>query len=182
MRREAASGGISGVTARARVRAPGGCASDAVEERTGVAIDEDNAGEDGVAAAATPRPKSARCTRGCGGEGSSFSLSDFAGEVAALGKGGLPRLTNTRLSSSCVGILGVPGATMDVIGLIGFGAGVPPPAEALGGCTLGLGLGVCVCVGLASPALEASAHIDATAITRPPRPPRADLTSYFISI
>ena len=40
---------------------------------------------------------------------------------------------------------------------------------------LALGLG-----GTLAP-LDASAHIEATAVTRPPRPPRTDLTLYFIS-
>ena len=40
--------------------APGGCAREGVDERTGVAIDDDSAGEDGVAAAATLRQNSAR--------------------------------------------------------------------------------------------------------------------------
>ena len=38
----------------------GGRARDAVEESTGIAIEEESAGEDGVAAAAAPRPNRAR--------------------------------------------------------------------------------------------------------------------------
>jgi hypothetical protein len=164
--------GVVGVIARARIRAPGGCASDAVDERTGVAIDDDSAGDDGVAAAATPRPNGARWTRGCGGCGCGVGASSFSDFSAfsdfAVGKGGLPREMNMRASSGRVGALVV---AMDVIGLMGFGAAV--------GCALALG----VCAGpLVRSALDASAQIDATAVTRPPRPPRADLTLYFISI
>jgi len=47
----------------------GGRASDAVEESTGVAMEEESAGEDGVAAAAAPSPNLAH-----GGRSASFSF------------------------------------------------------------------------------------------------------------
>lgn len=161
-----------GVGARARARAPGGCARDAVEERTGVAMEEESAGEDGVAAAATPSPKSARGTRGGGSSFSAFSA--LVG--AAAGRGALPRLTKTRAFSSFEARVGGLLATMDVIGLTGLATGFGVEAAALGGVGLPLAFVAC-----APPALDASAHMDATAVTRPPRPPRADLTLYFIS-
>ena len=55
------------------------------------------------------------------------------------------------------------------------GAGLEAAVEAE---TLGLGL---LGLGGTLVPLDASAHIEATAVTRPPRPPRADLTLYFIS-
>lgn len=110
-----------GVSARVvRARASGGCARDAVDERTGVAMDEDSAGEDGVAAAATPSPKSARGTRAAKGGASSLSAFDGA---AAVGAVGLPRPTKTRPSSPLAARAGCLGATMDVIGLSDLAGG-----------------------------------------------------------
>jgi hypothetical protein len=51
---------------------------------------------------------------------------------------------------------------------VGVAAPEPEPALALA-------------LALESADLAASAHMAATAVTRPPRPPRADLTSYFTS-
>jgi len=168
----------------------GGRASDAVDDSTGVAIEEESAGEEGVAAAATPSPNPNRVR---GGRETSFSFSfSFAGTC----------LTRAGIGDARMG------STMDVIGLIGTLLGDPVAAVGVPlGCTalelLAAGgrdafacLGTCVgasvgvatgepepalALALKSAALEASAHIAATAVTRPPRPPRADLTPYFIS-
>jgi len=164
----------------------GGRASDAVDDSTGVAIEEETAGEEGVAAAAAPNPNPKRAR---GARETSFSFSFSFAELGGIG--------DTRA-----------GPTIDVIGLIGTLLGTPATAvaAALDCTTLGplatggreaficLGVGVGASVGVAvleqepalAPALEtavpaASAHIAATAVTRPPRPPRADLTSYFTS-
>jgi len=166
-------------------------ASDAVDDNTGVAIEEETAGEEGVAAAAAPNPNPNRAR---GGRETSFSFSfSFAG-----------------LDGRCLTGAGVgdtrAGSTIDVIGLIGALLGTPTTAVAATLDCMALGplaaagreaftcFGVGASVGVAvleqepalAPALEtvvsaASAHIAATAITRPPRPPRADLTSYFTS-
>jgi len=171
----------------------GGRASDAVDDSTGVAIEEETAGEEGVAAAAAPNPNPNRAR---GGRETSFSFSfSFAEPDSGC-------LTGTRIGDTHAG------STIDVIGLIGTLLGTPAAAvaAALDCMTLGplaaagreafacLGVGVGASVGVAvleqepalAPALEtvvsaASAHIAATAVTRPPRPPRADLTSYFTS-
>jgi hypothetical protein len=169
----------------------GGRASDAVDDSTGVAIEEETAGEEGVAAAAAPNPNPNRAR---GGRETSFSFS-FAGLDDGC-------LTGARIGDTRAG------STMDVIGLIGtlLGAPVTAVATALDCMTLGplaaagrevfgrLGVGVGASVGVTvletepalAPALETavsatSAHIAATAVTRPPRPPRADLKSYFTS-
>jgi hypothetical protein len=160
----------------------GGRASDAVDDSTGVAIEEETAGEEGVAAAAAPNPNPNRAR---GGRETSFSFSLNGGCLTGAGIG------DTRA-----------GPTIDVIGLIGTLLGTPATAVAaaldciaLGplaaaGCEVFACLGVGVAVLEAEPALApaletavsaASAHIAATAVTRPPRPPRADLTLYFPS-
>ena len=93
-------------------------------------------------------------------------------------------------------------STMDVIGFIGtlleaaevLGCAAFGPLAAVGRdafACLAIGVGVGDNVGVAAldpepalalePALAASAHIAATLVTRPPRPPRADLKSYFTS-
>ncbi|KAH9016625.1 hypothetical protein EDB85DRAFT_2019133, partial [Lactarius pseudohatsudake] len=147
----------------ARARAPGGWERDAVEKNTGVAMNEESAGEEGVAAAATPDPDS---------DASSFSA--FAGTGAA-GAAGLPRPTRTRPSSSLAAR--TSGATMDAIGLTDL---VCCRLRALACAAFPVALVACAaCVG--APVLVAFAQIDATVVTRPPLPPRADSTSYFIS-
>lgn len=166
----------------------GGRASDAVDDSTGVAIEEETAGEEGVAAAAAPNPNPNRAR---GGRETSFSFS----------------LSFAELYGGCLNGAGIgdtrAGSTIDVIGFIGSLLGTPATAVAatLGPLAAGgreafacLGVGVGASVGVVvleaepalAPALEtevsaASAHIAATAVTRPPRPPRADLTSYFTS-
>lgn len=62
---------VDGAVAVVVVR--GGRARDAVEESMGIAIEEESAGEDGVAAAAAPRPNRAR-----GGRRASFSFAAVA--------------------------------------------------------------------------------------------------------
>jgi hypothetical protein len=171
----------------------GARASDAVDDSTGVAIEEETAGEEGVAAAAAPNPNPNRAR---GGRETSFSFSFSFAELdggCLTGAG----IGDTRAESMIV-----------VIGLIGTLLGTPASAvaAALNCMALGplaaagreafacLGVGVGASVGVAvleaepalAPALEtavsvASAHIAATVVTRPPRPPRADLTSYFTS-
>ncbi|KAH9015202.1 hypothetical protein EDB85DRAFT_2027156, partial [Lactarius pseudohatsudake] len=163
----------------ARARAPGGWERDAVEERTGVATDEESAGEEGVATAATPGPDSAQGT--CAAAGGASSFSAFAGTGAA-GAAGLPRPTRTRPWSSLAAC--TSGATMDAIGLTDLTTSLSPLwATALACEALPVALIACAaCVGALAPlALVASAQINATAVTRPPRLPRADSTSYFIS-
>lgn len=165
----------------------GGRASDAVDDSTGVAIEEETAGEEGVAAAAAPNPNPNRAR---GGRETSFSFS-FS----------LAELDGGRLTGAGIGDMRA-GSTIDVIGLIGTLLGTPATAIAAALDCMALGplaaasceafacLGVGVAVLEAEPALApaletavsvASAHIAATAVTRPPRPPRADLTLYFTS-
>jgi hypothetical protein len=184
----------------------GGRASDAVEESTGVAMEEESAGEDGVAAAAAPNPNLAR-------GGRSASLSFVTGAAAdcccccccccCLGRGVLVGPGGTAR------ILGpVSASTIDVIGFTGAGAqgrrlfwadntlvctglALLPLCFKLAGMMACLGLGVGVVApeadAEAEPAPEsadlaaASVHMAVTAVTRPPRPPRADLTSYLTS-
>ena len=175
----------------------GGRARDAVDDNTGVAIEEESAGEEGVAAAAAPNPNRARMGR------ESFSLAGADGGCLATGRG---VLAGTGIGDSDART----GSTMDVIGFIGIlleaaaalvCAALGEPLATAGRAALaclGNGAGDGVNVGVAAPEpepalalalapalesadLEASAHIAATAVTRPPRPPRADLTSYFTS-
>src|SRR5258708_35587659 len=86
----------------------GGRARDAVDDSTGVAIEEESAGEESVAAAAAPNPNPNRAR---GGREASFSFSfSFAGaNDCCFGTG----TGNTRARF-----------TMDVIGLIGTWLGV----------------------------------------------------------
>ena len=173
----------------------GGRARDAVDDNTGVAIEEESAGEEGVAAAAAPNPNRARMGR------ESFSLAGTDGGCLSTGRGVLAR---TGIGDARTG------SAMDVIGFIGIllevaaalvCAALGEPLATAGRAALaclGNGAGDGVNVGVAAPEpepalalalapalesadLEASAHIAATAVTRPPRPPRADLTSYFTS-
>jgi hypothetical protein len=146
-------------------------------------MEEDRAGEDGVAAAAEPSPNRARRRRG---ESFSFTMADapsarlsssFAAGGICLGRGALAGTGAART-----------GSTIDVIGLIGVGVDVGvlatvvlirtalPLVGSSGLARVGVGTGA-----PALPALAASAHMEATAVTCPPRPPRADLTPYFTS-
>jgi len=180
----------------------GGRASDAVDDSTGVAIEEESAGEEGVAAAAVPSPnrRSARGAR----EGSfSFSLSfaDADGGCLTMCRGilvgnggtgsttGVISLTGTLLEAAATAIAAAPvcatlgplaAADRGVFACLSIGVGV--------GVGVGDSLGVAasepepaLALALELMALAASAHIAATDVTRPPRPPRADLTSYFNS-
>jgi len=185
------------------VVARGGRASDAVDDSTGVAIEEESAGEEGVAAAAAPNPNSARGGR----ESFSFSFS-FVGADGGCLTMGLGVLAGTM--GTGIGDAGMK-STMEVIGLIGtlLEAAAAGVAAALVCAALGplaaagrdgfaclcIGVGVGDNVGVTAPepepalalvlesaALAASAQIAATLVTRPPRPPRADLKSYFTSI
>ena len=171
----------------------GGRASDAVDDSTGVAIEEETAGEEGVAAAAAPNPNPNRAR---GGRETSFSFSFSFAE----------------LDGGCLTGAGIGDTrarpTIDVIGLVGTLLGMPAAAVAVALDCMALrplaavgrdafaclGVGVGASVGVVvleqepalAPALETavsatSVHIAATAVTRPPRPPRADLTSYFAS-
>ena len=93
----------------------GGRASDAVDDSTGVAIEEETAGEEGVAAAAAPNPNPNRAR---GGRETSFSFSfSFAG-----------------LDGGCLTGAGIgdtrAGSTIDVIGLIGTLLEIPNTAVA----------------------------------------------------
>jgi hypothetical protein len=180
----------------------GGRASDAVDDNTGVAIEEESAGEEGVAAAAAPNPNKVR-----GGRETSFSFS-----LAGADDGGCLTMGRGVLARTGMGDRGTR-PTMDVIGfidtlfeatavaaaLVCAALGEPLPAAGRDGfACLDIGVGDGVSVGVAAPepepalapalapALESTdlaafAHIAATDVTRPPRPPRADLTSYFTS-
>jgi hypothetical protein len=93
----------------------GGRASDAVDDSTGVAIEEETAGEEGVAAAAAPNPNPNRAR---GGRETSFSFSLSFAEL----DGG--RLTGAGIGDTRAG------PTIVVIGLIGTLLGTPASAVA----------------------------------------------------
>jgi hypothetical protein len=112
-----AGGGRADADEAVAVVVSGGRARDAVEESMGVAMEEESAGEDGVAAVAAPSPNLAR-----GGRAASFSFAAAAatccccccclGRGVLAGPGGVAGVGSASASAS----------TMDVSGLTGIGA------------------------------------------------------------